>query len=68
MEVVDYVVLFNEDTPLNLIKLIKPDVLVKGGDYKGQEVAGQEIVQELKLVEYIEGKSTSGTIRKIQKS
>jgi D-beta-D-heptose 7-phosphate kinase / D-beta-D-heptose 1-phosphate adenosyltransferase len=68
LEVVDYLVIFDEETPLELIKLIKPDVLVKGGDYKGQEVAGQEIVQELKLVEYIEGKSTSGTIRKIQKS
>ena len=67
LEVVDYVVIFNEDTPLDLIKLIKPDVLVKGGDYEGKEVVGQDIVKELKLVQFIDGKSTTKTIERIQK-
>lgn len=66
LEVVDYVVIFNEDTPLDLIKLIKPDVLVKGGDYEGKEVVGQDVAKELKLVQFIDGKSTSKTIERIK--
>ena len=68
LEVVDYVVIFNEDTPLDLIKLIKPDVLVKGGDYEGKEVVGQDIAKELKLVQFIDAKSTSKMIIKIRNS
>lgn len=68
LEVVDYVVIFNEDTPLDLIKLIKPDVLVKGGDYEGKAVVGQDIAKELKLVQFIDAKSTSKTIKKIRNS
>ena len=67
LEVVDYLVIFNEDTPYELIKIIKPDVLVKGGDYEGKQVIGQDIAKELKLVKFIEGKGTSRTIEKIQK-
>ena len=67
LEVVDYVVIFDEDTPLNLISLIKPDVLVKGSDYFGKEVVGQDIAKELKLVKFIDGKSTSDTIERIRK-
>jgi D-beta-D-heptose 7-phosphate kinase/D-beta-D-heptose 1-phosphate adenosyltransferase len=66
LEAVDYVVVFDEDTPYNLIKAIKPHVLVKGGDYEGREVVGQDIVDELKLVQFIDGKSTTKTIEKIQ--
>ena len=65
IEAVDYVVLFNEETPLDLISLIKPDILTKGSDYSGKEVVGQHLVRELKLVELTDGKSTSGTIEKI---
>jgi D-beta-D-heptose 7-phosphate kinase/D-beta-D-heptose 1-phosphate adenosyltransferase len=68
LEAVDYVVVFDEDTPYDLIKAIKPHVLVKGGDYEGREVVGQDIVDELKLVQFIDGKSTTRTIEKIQKS
>ena len=68
LEVVDYVVIFNEDTPLDLIKLIKPDVLVKGGDYEDKEVVGQDIAKELKLVQFIDAKSTSKMIKKIRNS
>jgi len=66
LEVVDYVVIFDEDTPYNLIKAIKPITLVKGGDYKDKEIAGQDIVDELKLVKFVDEKSTSQTIKKIQ--
>lgn len=66
LEAVDYVVIFDEDTPYNLIKAIKPHILVKGGDYRGQDVVGQEIANELKLVEFVKGKSTTKTIERIQ--
>jgi len=66
LEAVDYVVIFDEDTPYNLIKAIKPHTLVKGSDYKGEEVIGQDIVEELKLVEFVEDKSSTLTIEKIQ--
>jgi len=68
LEAVDYVVVFDEDTPYDLIKAIKPHVLIKGGDYEGKEVVGQDIVDELKLVQFVDGKSTTRTIEKIQKS
>jgi len=66
LEAVDYVVIFEQDTPYDLIKLIKPHTLVKGGDYEGKSVVGQDIVDELKLVQFVEGKSTTKTIEKIQ--
>ena len=67
LEAVDYVVVFDEDTPYDLIKTIKPHILVKGGDYEGQDVVGQDLVDELKLVQFVAGKSTTKTIEKIQK-
>ena len=65
IKVVDYVVIFNEDTPFDLINLVKPDILVKGGDYKGKKVVGQDIAKELKIVPFVDGKSTSITIKRI---
>ena len=67
LEVVDYVVIFDEDSPYELIKLIRPNILVKGGDYKGKKVIGQNLVDELKIVEYIQGKSSTRIIEKIKK-
>jgi D-beta-D-heptose 7-phosphate kinase / D-beta-D-heptose 1-phosphate adenosyltransferase len=66
LEAVDYVVVFDEDTPYDLIKAIKPHILVKGGDYKGKKIIGQDIADELKLVQFVDGKSTTKTIEKIQ--
>ena len=66
LEAVDYVVVFDEDTPYDLIKAIKPHILVKGGDYEGKDVVGQDIAGELKLVQFVDGKSTTRTIEKIQ--
>lgn len=69
---VDYVVIFGEDTPYELIKKIQPDVLVKGGDYKPEEVVGRDIVEarggRLELIQFVEGKSTTNIINKISKS
>jgi D-beta-D-heptose 7-phosphate kinase/D-beta-D-heptose 1-phosphate adenosyltransferase len=61
---VDFVVIFNEDTPYELIKHIKPDILVKGGDYEGKEVVGSDIASEVRLVNFIDGKSTTSIINK----
>lgn len=69
LSVVDYVVIFDEDTPYNLINALKPDVLVKGGDYKPEEVIGKDIVESyggsVIIQPYIEGKSTSNIISKL---
>ncbi|UFS62219.1 D-glycero-beta-D-manno-heptose-7-phosphate kinase [Sulfurimonas sp. HSL-3221] len=66
LESVDYVVKFGDDTPYELIKMLRPDVLVKGGDYEGKAVVGTEFAGELKLVDFVEGKSTTKTIARIQ--
>lgn len=66
LEVVDYVVIFDEDTPIKLIKSIKPNVLVKGGDYQGKDVVGQDIAEELRIVKTIKGKSSSLLIEQIK--
>ncbi|AXH09190.1 bifunctional heptose 7-phosphate kinase/heptose 1-phosphate adenyltransferase [Malaciobacter halophilus] len=67
LECVDYVVIFDEDTPYELISKVQPDVLVKGADYEGKEVVGSDIALETKLVEFVDGKSTTKTIEKIKK-
>lgn len=66
LESVDYVVPFEDDTPYDLIKSISPDILVKGGDYEGKKVVGEEFAGQLILVKYVNGKSTTGTIEKIK--
>jgi D-beta-D-heptose 7-phosphate kinase / D-beta-D-heptose 1-phosphate adenosyltransferase len=68
LEAVDYVVIFDEDSPYDLITAIKPHTLVKGGDYQGKDVTGQDIAGELKLIKFVNGKSTTKTIEKIQQS
>ena len=68
LEAVDYVVIFDDDTPYDLINAIKPHTLVKGSDYEGQDVVGQDIAEELKLIQFVDGKSTTKTIEKIQQS
>lgn len=69
---VDYVVMFDEDTPYNLIKKIQPSVLVKGADYKKEDVVGYDIVEsnggKVMTLNYLEGYSTSGIIKKIIQS
>ncbi|VAY87047.1 ADP-heptose synthase / D-glycero-beta-D-manno-heptose 7-phosphate kinase [hydrothermal vent metagenome] len=67
LESVDYVINFSEDTPYELIKIVKPDILVKGADYKDKKVVGSDIVREVKLVTFCKGKSTTQTIDTIKK-
>ena len=67
---VDIVIIFNEETPIKLIELIKPDVLIKGGDYKIEEIVGAEFIQQnggrVVLSDYKKGHSTSDIIKKIE--
>lgn len=66
LECVDFVVEFNEETPYNIIKQIRPDVLVKGADWTGN-IVGSDIVSEVHALPLIEGLSTSEIISKIKK-
>tara|TARA_B100001059_G_C17548655_1_gene434123 strand:- start:34 stop:525 length:492 start_codon:yes stop_codon:yes gene_type:complete len=69
---VDAIILFSEDTPINLIRTLVPDILAKGGDYKIETIVGHEIVQEnggeVILVPFIDGFSSTNIIEKIKKS
>lgn len=67
LEMVDYVTLFDEKTPYDLIKLLKPDVLAKGGDWKKEDIVGSDIAKETFSLPYIQGISTSGIIEKIKR-
>jgi D-beta-D-heptose 7-phosphate kinase/D-beta-D-heptose 1-phosphate adenosyltransferase len=67
LETVDYVVLFDEATPYELIKLIQPDILVKGGDWKKEKIVGSDIARETYSLPYVEGVSTTGIIEKIKR-
>ncbi len=64
------VIVFDEDTPYNLINLIQPDVLVKGSDYRVEQIAGHDLVLAkggaVKLIDFLEGYSTSGIEKKIR--
>jgi len=66
---VNNIVLFDEETPYKLIKQICPDILVKGGDYKPEEIVGYDIVKdyggEVKILDFIKGYSTSGIVERI---
>lgn len=65
LESVDYVAVFDEDTPLELVKAIKPDVLAKGGDYKACDVVGREYAKSVSIIDFVDGYSTTGTINKL---
>jgi len=71
LESVDYVVAFSEDTPLQTIILLEPDILVKGSDWKKQDIAGADFIEsrggKVKTVRLSPGRSTSGIIKKIAK-
>ena len=62
---IDFIILFEDDTPIDLIKNIKPDVLVKGGDYKIEEVVGREYAKEVVLIDFVDGYSTTNIIKKM---
>ena len=64
LKYVDEVIVFNENTPLNLIKKIKPDIIVKGGDYSPEDVVGNDIA-EVRIFKYVKGYSTTKIIQDI---
>lgn len=69
LQSVDAVIIYSEDTPLNMIKIVQPDVIVKGLDWSGKEIVGYDIVMArggcVKLFPIVEGRSTSEIINKI---
>jgi len=69
LDCIDYVVIFDEDTPLKVIEALSPTVLVKGGDYSVDQVVGREVVESrggrVELVQFVDGRSTSRIIDKI---
>ncbi|MGG0716037.1 D-glycero-beta-D-manno-heptose-7-phosphate kinase [Robertmurraya massiliosenegalensis] len=64
-EFVDAVIIFDEDTPLRLISEIRPDVLVKGGDYRAEEVVGKEYAKKVEILSFIDGYSTTSLIERM---
>ena len=68
LESVDYVTFFHEDTPYELIKEIRPDILIKGGDYRLNEIVGRNLVKKVVRFPVVEGYSTSGLISKISRA
>jgi len=70
LEMVDYCIIFNEDTPERIIRELVPDILVKGADYRGKKVVGADIVRaaggRVAFVPYLGGRSTSAIIKKIK--
>tara|TARA_B100000959_G_C14873703_1_gene579435 strand:- start:617 stop:1042 length:426 start_codon:yes stop_codon:yes gene_type:complete len=65
LKFVDEVLIFNEDTPLELIKKVQPDMIVKGGDYKPEDVVGNDIC-DVMIFDHIEGYSTTNILKKIE--
>ena len=67
---VDALILFDEDTPYNLIKQVQPDILVKGSDYKTGDIVGADIVKakggEIITIEFLDGYSTTSIINKLK--
>ena len=62
LECIDYITVFDEDTPFELIKSVSPDILVKGGDYKPEEVVGREFAKKTVIIDFVHGYSTTSTI------
>lgn len=69
LKAIDFVFIFEEDTPLNLIKEVSPDVLVKGGDWKVEQIVGSDFViangGEVRSLNFVNGYSTTNIIHKI---
>jgi D-beta-D-heptose 7-phosphate kinase/D-beta-D-heptose 1-phosphate adenosyltransferase len=63
---IDFIIPFSEDTPLDLIKEINPDILIKGGDYKIEDIIGREYAKETIVLPFVEEKSTTNIINKLK--
>lgn len=67
LQSVDAVSVFTQDTPHDLIKLVRPDVLVKGGDYKACDIVGREFAKKVVRFPLLKGRSTTNIIKKVSK-
>lgn len=67
LECVDFVTIFTEPTPQKLIEYLRPDILIKGADWKGKTVAGSDAVKKVEFLRYIRGLSTSNIIGKVKR-
>ncbi len=67
LDMVDYVTIFDEPTPYELVRILMPDVLVKGGDWKPEDIVGSDLVPDTRSLPYFEGISTSQIIEKIKR-
>ncbi len=69
LDCIDYLSIFDEDTPMELLQQLRPMILVKGGDYLPEEVVGKELVEgyggRVELIQFVDGKSTTNIIEKI---
>ena len=68
LKYVDEVIIFDEDTPENLLSKIRPTILVKGGDYSLEQIVGKQYAEKVVIFPYADGKSTTSTIKKLSKS
>lgn len=68
---IDFVVIFDEDTPYELIRSLEPDILIKGADWKGKEIVGSDLVRarggKVRLIKYVPGESTTNIIGEVLK-
>jgi D-beta-D-heptose 7-phosphate kinase/D-beta-D-heptose 1-phosphate adenosyltransferase len=64
---IDYIIIFNDDTPYSIIEMLKANIIVKGSDYKKEDVIGGNLVDNVILFDYIQNKSTSLIVNKIKK-
>jgi len=69
LDCIDYLTIFGEDTPLELLQVVRPQILVKGGDYQTDEVVGKNLVESyggrVELIQFVDGKSTTNIIDKV---
>jgi D-beta-D-heptose 7-phosphate kinase/D-beta-D-heptose 1-phosphate adenosyltransferase len=66
IESVDWVIVFHDDTPYEVLEKIRPHALVKGGDYTVDSIIGKEFCKEVKVFNYMEGKSSTDIINRIK--
>ena len=64
MQCIDFVVVFEQDTPYELMKALKPHTIVKGGDYKKEDIVGSDMVKKVSIYDYKEGYSTTSIIER----
>jgi D-beta-D-heptose 7-phosphate kinase/D-beta-D-heptose 1-phosphate adenosyltransferase len=65
LSIIDYIIVFDNNTPYNILKNLKPQTIVKGGDYTKEQIIGSEFCEQILLFDFIKNKSTSLIVNKI---